>query len=222
VKTIDELLPKMGPADTAWLKIWRQKYGLTAENISKKLQDKMGDAVDPVSIESYLLRKGVLPLPSDGTEEGIPAATTDSVAFSSAMERDIESALLSQLNSLGLQLFTDDSGRNGQQYPAGEFGRIDILTTDSNENFVVIELKREDVPRATIGQIAGYIAFVRKTIAKPKGRSVTGWILARPSSPNADSMLEESANAVGVLVKWYEVKLNFLDSQSLDGSESRE
>ena len=186
MKNIDELLPKLSPADTAWLTIWRRKYGFTAEDISRKLREKKGEAVDPASIETYLSSKGVLPPPSDGTDVGLPAAMGP-VAFSNAMERDIESALLSQLDSLGLQLFVDESGRNGQQYPAGEFGRIDILTTDSNGDFVVLELKRDDTPRATIGQIAGYIAFVKKNIAKPKGRSVAGWILARPSSPAEDS-----------------------------------
>jgi hypothetical protein len=193
----------------AWLKIWRQKYGLSAEDICKKLREKTGEDVDPLSVEAYLVSKGAVYPPFDPAEAGfIPPARPSE--FTNAMERDIESALLSQLDSLGLGLFVDENGRNGQQYPADEFGRIDLLATDANENFVVIELKRDDVPRSTIGQIAGYIAFVRKNIAKPRGRSVVGWIVARPSSKVDDSVLEQSAEAVGVLVKWYEVKLTLL------------
>ena len=79
----------------------------------------------------------------------------------------------------------------------------------------MIELKRDDAPRATIGQIAGYIAFVKKILAKPKGRSVVGWILARPSSPTEDRVLEESANAVGIVVKWYSMRLEFLEGKAL-------
>jgi RecB family endonuclease NucS len=129
--------------------------------------------------------------------------------FSEAMEKDIEQALVSQLDSLGLQLFIDEDGRSGQQYPAGDHGRIDVLANDSKGDFVVIELKR-DAPRATIGQVAGYIAFVRKHLAKPAGRSAFGWILARPASSVDDRLLEEAADAVGIQVKWYRVRVELL------------
>jgi RecB family endonuclease NucS len=89
------------------------------------------------------------------------------------------------------------------------------LTVDRNGDFVVIELKRDDVPRATIGQIAGYIAFVKKHLATSDGRSVDGWILARPSSLQDDRVLEESANAVGISVKWYSVRLELLEGSPL-------
>jgi len=131
------------------------------------------------------------------------------------MERDIELAFLSQLDLLGLRLFIDENGRDGQQYPAGEFGRIDLLATDSNGNFVVIELKRDDIPRATIGQVAGYIAFVRKNLVKTKVQSVTGWILARPSSPADDRVLKEAAEAVGIQVKLYWVRVELLEGPVL-------
>ncbi len=198
MKNINELALKLGPAGVAWLKIWRQKYGLSAEDICKKLHHRMGEVVDPISVEAYLFSKGAVFPPSDPPDSNFlpPARPSE---FTNAMERDIESALLSQLDSLALRLYVDENGRNGQQYPADEFGRIDLLTTDANEDFVVIELKRDDVPRSTIGQIAGYIAFVRKHIAKPKGRSVVGWIVARPSSTLDDSILEQSADAVGLL-----------------------
>jgi hypothetical protein len=213
VKNINEILPLMTDASKAWISIWRRKYGFSAEDICKKISEKFGEDVDPVSVEHYLHSKGVLPAPavSQGAEPVIPTANFN---FPNAIERDIESALVSQLDSLGLRLFVDEKGRNGQQYPAGEFGRIDLITTDMSGDFVVIELKREDVPRATIGQIAGYIAFVRKNIAKPEGHSVVGWIMARPSSPAEDSILQESADAVGILVKWYDLKLTFLEGQS--------
>jgi hypothetical protein len=196
----------------AWLMIWRRKYNLTAEAISKKLREKIGEDVEPGSVEEYLARKGAPFVSGPGQPQpDLPASGTIAGQFSAAMERDIELALLSQLDSLGLQLFVDENGHSGQQYPAGEFGRIDLLTVDRSGDFVVIELKREDVPRATIGQIAGYIAFVKKNLATPEGRSVVGWILARPSSLQEDRILEESANAIGISVKWYSVRLELLD-----------
>jgi hypothetical protein len=179
-------LATLSPAETAWLTIWRRKHGLTSDEICRKLREKKGADIDPATLDEYLLGKGV------------------------RMHEDIEFALVLQLDSLGLRLFVDESGRSGQQYPAAEFGRIDLLTIDSNGDFVVIELKRDDAPRATIGQIAGYIAFVKRNLAKSRGHSVVGWILARPSAPSEDRVLEESADAVGILVKWYDVRLEFL------------
>ncbi|MBV9081279.1 MAG: DUF1016 family protein [Acidobacteriaceae bacterium] len=211
MKTVTDISSKLNPAGLAWLKIWRQKYNLTAESISRKLREKIGEDVDPASIEEYLQSRGL----SSASDSDVPETNATenrlSSQFSAAMERDIELALLSQLDSLGLQLFIDEDGRDGNQYVAGDFGRIDILATDANGDFVVIELKRDDVPRATIGQLAGYLAFVKENIANPRGRSVTGWIVARRSSLAQDRVFEEAANAVGILVKWYSVRLDFRD-----------
>jgi len=53
--------------------------------------------------------------------------------------------------------------------------------------------ENEEPPRDTIGQIAGYIAFVKKNVPKAKGHKVVGWIMARPSSQADDQILEEAA-----------------------------
>jgi hypothetical protein len=206
-------MPQLAPAQMAWVTIWRKKYRLSSDDIAKKLH-KMGYDVDPISLEEYFQNKGMLPDPDE--PGAVPPPQAPLGQFITAMERDIETVLLSQLGSLGLTLYVAENGRNGQQYPAGEFGRIDLLTLDSNKDFVVIELKRDDAPRAVIGQIAGYIAFVKKTLATPKGNSVVGWIVARPSSPADDRVLEESAEAVGLRVKWYWMRLEFLTPPSAE------
>ncbi len=171
--------------------------------LSRNCGKKTGEDVDPASVVEYLQRND---LPVHPVSE---AATSPSADFSEAMERDIELALVSQLDTLGLRLFIDQDGRSGQQHAAGEFGRIDIVATDANGDFVVIELKREAL-RVAIGQLAGYIAYVRKHLAKPAGRSAVGWILARPSSSVDDRLLEEAAEAVGIQVRWYRVRVELL------------
>jgi RecB family endonuclease NucS len=208
MKTIEELLPRLTPAERAWVTVGPRKYGWTVLDVVRHISAKTGEEADPATVEAYLQRNN---LPVDiSTEEGEIAVETQGFAtFSNAMERDIEIALVSQLDVLGLRLFVDDDGRSGKQYPAGEHGYIDVLAVDRDENFVVIELKRE-APRATIGQLAGYLAFVRKHLAKPKGRKVVGWILARPSSELDNRLLEESAEAVGIVVRWYRVRLEFI------------
>jgi hypothetical protein len=211
MKTLREVLPGLGDADKAWIKIWRKKYGLTAEEVRQKLRQKTNEDIDPASIEEYWKNEHITPTqPVTESLTGEQARPTTSGQFSGAMERDIELALLNQLDSLGLTLFVDEQGRDGQQYPAGEFGRIDLLTTHTNGDFVVIELKREEPPRDTIGQIAGYIAFVKKNVQKAKGHKVIGWIMARPSSQADDQILEEAAEAVGIQVKWYVVRIEVI------------
>lgn len=208
MKSFNELLKKVTPAEKAWLgTIGPRDRKWTVEDIVLAICEKTGEEVDPFTIEEYLRRKG-LPVhhadPSVTVVSALPFG-----GFSEAMEKDIEQALVSQLDALGLQLFIDENGRSGQQYPAGDHGRIDVLANDSKEDFVIIELTR-DAPRATIGQVAGYIAFVRKHLAKPAGRSAFGWILARPSSSIDDRLLEEAADAVGIQVKWYRARVELL------------
>jgi hypothetical protein len=111
-------ISKLNPAKTAWLTIWRQKYGLTADEICKKLRKNAGEDIDPASVEEYLQSRG-LPLVSESTESELQevAQPISQPQFSSAMERDVELALLPQLDSLGLKLFMDENGRSGRQYP---------------------------------------------------------------------------------------------------------
>jgi hypothetical protein len=50
MRSINELAGRLGPAGVAWLKIWRQKYGLSAEDICKKLREKTGEEVNPAEL----------------------------------------------------------------------------------------------------------------------------------------------------------------------------
>ena len=187
----------MGPRDYKW----------NAEKLRKKIKEWIDEDVDFASVEEFLENISAVGLSPDASEVELRALPS-SADFSHTTERDIESALVSQLDSLlGLKLFVDEDGRSGKQYDAGEFGRIDLIATDSSNNFVVIELKRE-ATREAIGQLAGYKAFVEEKIAQPKGRSVVSWILARRSNDSdEDTVLEKSAKAAGFAVKWYKLQL---------------
>jgi hypothetical protein len=64
MKNIGEVSARLGPAGVAWLKIWRQRYGLSAEDICKKLREKLGEDIDAVSVETYLVDRGAVYPPS--------------------------------------------------------------------------------------------------------------------------------------------------------------
>jgi hypothetical protein len=80
-----------------------------------------------------------------------------------------------------LKLFVDPTGRDGIEYQTG-VGPIDILAVDDDGNLVVFELKRGRVPDQAIGQIARYMGWLKKTIAKDRG--VRGVIVAKVISDN--------------------------------------
>jgi len=105
-------------------------------------------------------------------------------------ERNLENILVERLNDIepGLQLFK-------RQLTVKPVGRIDILCTDRNNDFVVIELKKYDAPKSSvIDQITGYMGYVRKHIAKEE-QKVRGIIICGQK----DERLIYSASAVNNL-----------------------
>lgn len=87
------------------------------------------------------------------------------------LEKGIEYALKENLSSLGLKLV-----KGGQQSPMGS-GRCDLLCMDANENYVVIEIKREkETGDEVVGQCLRYIGFVKSTMLKAQ-QNVSGLII---------------------------------------------
>lgn len=80
-----------------------------------------------------------------------------------------------------LKLYVDPIGRDGIEFQT-DVGAIDILATDAEGAFVVFELKRGRVPDQAIGQIARYMGWLKKTIARD--RPVLGIIVAKEISEN--------------------------------------
>ena len=93
-------------------------------------------------------------------------------------------------------------GANGREYVTRDpgVGTIDFLATDSGGDFVVIETKRNLPDRQAIGQILGYMGWVKTKVAN--GRQVRGILVA---SGVTDS-LRMSIAAVPNLELWtYEI-----------------
>ncbi len=75
----------------------------------------------------------------------------------------------------GLNLYEDDNGNLGVEYATNSWS-IDILGVDKQKNFVVIELKKSRSGDKVFGQLARYMGWVKKNIAK-KGQKVRGVII---------------------------------------------
>jgi hypothetical protein len=121
---------------------------------------------------------------SDGDEDGgdpvVPPGGDQDANRLFALESHLREFLKRNLatmtiNRQTLRVYQDDTGREGVEFPTG-VGLIDILAVDPSGNFVVFELKVSNGPDRTIGQIARYMAWVRKHLAA--GKNVSGVIVA--------------------------------------------
>lgn len=98
-----------------------------------------------------------------------------------AYEHDLRDYLARNLHTLepSLTLYTDE-GITGIEFPAG--GRyIDILATDAQGNYIVIELKVSKGYDRVIGQLLRYVSWIKKNHAEPE-KKVRGIIVAKKIS----------------------------------------
>jgi hypothetical protein len=98
-----------------------------------------------------------------------------------AYERDLQNFLAGNLHLIepGLRLY-EEEGITGIEFPVG--GRfIDILAVDSQENYVVVELKVSRGYDRVVGQLLRYMAWINKHQVD-EGQRVRGIIVAREIS----------------------------------------
>lgn len=99
------------------------------------------------------------------------------------LERDLQRYLAGNLECIepGLKLYEED-GVSALEYNADK-RFIDILATDKDGAFVVIELKVSRGYDRVIGQLLRYMNWVRRDLADP-GQRVRGIIVCRTMSPD--------------------------------------
>lgn len=116
-----------------------------------------------------------------------------------------------RLDGKALRLYVDDIGRDGVEYPTG-VGPIDILALDSDDAFVVFELKRGRVADKAIGQISRYMGWIKKNLAK--GKMVKGVIVAKSISSNLRHAIVAVPN-----VSLFEYEVAFSLNQILEADD---
>jgi hypothetical protein len=103
-----------------------------------------------------------------GEEEG---ANIEVPPYSVSLEKDLINYLASDPSQIekGLEL-------KEKEYDTKSAGRIDILCTDRNRNFVVIETKKGKESDKVVGQIQRYMGWINRNLAK-NSESVRGIII---------------------------------------------
>lgn len=129
--------------------------------------------------------------------------------------RDFISHNLESLKLEGkpLRLYVDSQGRDGVEYPTG-VGPIDILALNSDDSFVIFELKRGRVADRAIGQISRYMGWIKKNLAK--GKMVKGIIVAKSISSNLRHAIVAVPN-----VSLFEYEIAFSLNQILEAEGPR-
>jgi hypothetical protein len=125
-----------------------------------------------------------------------------------SLERDLEMSLLADLGQLetGLKLF-EAKGVNGYQLDTGAVGRLDILATDAENAYVVIELKAGEADEKACAQLLRYMGWVKRQLAR--GKAVRGILVANAFHERARYAAEVIPN---VALKRYQVRFEFLDT----------
>jgi endonuclease len=125
-----------------------------------------------------------------------------------SLEYDLENSLVTNLEQLekGLKLYKE-SNISGQQYNTKVAGIIDLLAIDSNNQWVVIELKAAEADRQVCGQIQAYMGWVKENLAG--GKRVRGIIVASDFTVRA----VYAAKVVPDLeLKKYQISFRFTDA----------
>ena len=136
-----------------------------------------------------------------GTAEEEAEALAAEVRGAALLEIHLQDYIFRHWNAIlpDLELFQGSQGREYRtQDPS--VGIIDFLCTDKNGNYVVIETKRAAPDRQAVGQVLGYVGWVRQKLCK-QGQSVRGILvaneitdqlrLAAAAVPNLDLYLYE-------------------------------
>lgn len=121
-----------------------------------------------------------------------------------------------KLEGQPLRLYVDRQGRDGVEYPT-DVGPIDILALDSDDAFVIFELKRGRVADRAIGQISRYMGWIKKNLAH--GKMVKGVIVAKSISSNLRHAIVAVPN---VSLFEYEVAFSLNQILEADGPMSDE
>ena len=105
-------------------------------------------------------------------------------------------------------LMEEDLELKGKEYDTRNAGRIDILCTDRNGDFVVVETKKGKESDKVVGQIQRYMGWVKRNLAN-NGENVRGIIIVNEFDEWLDYAVSVNEN---IRLLYYEVKFAVRDA----------
>ncbi|MFZ2070907.1 MAG: endonuclease NucS domain-containing protein [Halobacteriota archaeon] len=161
----------------------------------------------PSGLTSYLnklKKEGILS--TEGLEKGYYALAeefedeeeaVEIPPYSVSLEKDLINYLASDPSQIekGLEL-------KEKEYDTKTVGRIDLLCSDRNRDFVVVETKKGKESDKVVGQIQRYMGWINRNLAK-NGESVRGIIIVNEFDEGLDYAVSVNDN---IQLKYYEVK----------------
>lgn len=129
-----------------------------------------------------------------------------------SLERQLEDYLAANTAMLepGLELYRDEDGREGKQYPT-DVGVIDLLCRRPDGGLLVVELKRGRTSDVTVGQLSRYMGWVKKNVSA--GRPVTGLILAHERDENLTYAVAANPS---ISLRYFKLRLQIISEDELE------
>jgi RecB family endonuclease NucS len=120
-----------------------------------------------------------------------------------SLEKDLINYLASDPSQIekGLEL-------KEKEYDTKTVGHIDLLCTDKNRDFVVIETKKGKESDKVVGQIQRYMGWIIRNLAK-NGENVRGIIIVNEFNEWLDYAVSVNDN---IPLKYYEVEFVVRDA----------
>lgn len=145
------------------------------EELSKEDFDRLAPILSDTSNWEEILRQEIIPASVISSED----REAVDLAGLSVLERDLQKFLTRNLHTVEPGL------RANPEYQLEglitDVGILDLLCQDAYGNWVVIELKAGRADDAAIGQILGYMGWVRENL--PNGEKARGMIICKEASP---------------------------------------
>lgn len=191
----DELTKGLVFKDEAYRWMTQDVIFVTARALASERSDQVQEAESPFVPKA------------DQTSETTESVDDFNTGFM-AYEQHLEEYVIKNWDKIDfgeeLHMYIDEEGTTGQQFTT-DVGIMDILATDKNGNYVVIELKRAESGYKVVGQVLNYMGWVQDKLLQDN-QKVRGMIIVG----RADKTLRAALRPVNdkIMLREYRIQMS--------------